>query len=45
MNSENFANSMYFTADHYSEDDDDSGDNYYTSLIRDQIETHEYTSM
>lgn len=45
MNSENFANSMYFTADHYSEDDDDSGDNYYTSLIRDQIETHEYTSI
>ena len=44
MNQRSNSNSMYFTADHFS-DKDESEDYYYSSLIRDQIESREYTSM
>jgi len=43
MNYEHLAQSMYFTADHYSDEDDSS--EYYSSLVRSQIETRNYTSM
>lgn len=40
----NTNHSMYLTATHFS-DKDDSEDYYYSTLIKDQIESREYTSM